>query len=597
MGTPLMTRWGKALDPEHILEEYPRPGMRRDSFICLNGLWECAITESAVPPEKYEGSILVPFSPEAALSGVNRTLLPGQFLHYRRKLDIGQMEKGKCLILHFGAVDQSCEVYLNGIRVGDHSGGYWKFSFDITGFVHEGENLLQVVVRDLTDKEYHSRGKQSLERGGMWYTPQSGIWQTVWMECVPERYISELKLSPDTDAQCIQIRVMMDGGERMPVRLTVSLKDEVIARADGMTEDTCRIPVPSCRLWSPQDPILYVLTVRAGEDEVTSYFAMRKISLEKDARGIFRMFLNDRPVYQNGVLDQGYYPDGLYTAPSDEAMVNDILQMKALGYNMIRKHAKIEPDRWYYHCDRLGMLVWQDMINGGEWSRGLIETKVASLAQMAGKGQDANLRTFLRNNAKGREEFAREVRQTIRQLYNYPSIVLWVPFNEGWGQFETHRITEMVRRMDPTRLVDEASGWYDKGGGDVYSIHNYFVPLFVSTQEDRCVAVSEFGGFSWHMPDHSWAENEFGYRKYHSGEELTEAIVNLWKRDVLPNIEKGLSASVYTELSDVEDETNGLLTYDREILKVAPEKIAELNRQTAEVFAGVVRGNGKERVL
>ena len=367
--------------------------------------------------------------------------------------------------------------------------------------------------------------------------------------------------------------------------MTVRLKGEIILQAEGMTGDTCRIRIPSCRPWTPEEPVLYDLVVRAGKDEVASYFAMRKISVEKDRKGIFRMFLNNRPYYQNGVLDQGYYPDGLYTAPSDEAMVNDILQMKDLGFNMLRKHVKIEPDRWYYHCDRLGMLVWQDMINGGEWVRGRIETKMASMAQNAGKTpRDANLRTFLRENENGREEFVRGVEQTIRQLYNYPSIVLWVLFNEGWGQFEATKITELIRKMDPSRLVDEASGWYDKGGGDVFSIHNYFVPLKVLPQQGRCVAVTEFGGFSWHTPDHSWAEGEFGYRKYHSGEELTEAIGRLWQRDVLSNIKNGLSASVYTEVSDVEDETNGLLTYDREIIKVNAEKIVQINRQLAVTF-------------
>ena len=589
MGNDLMTRWGKTIDPEHVLEEYPRPGMKRDSYFNLNGYWEYAITETEVFPETYEGRILVPFSPEAVLSGVNRVVLPSQFLHYRRKFVLGQMEDGSRLILHFGAVDQDCEVYLNGRRVGEHKGGYWKFSFDITPFAREGENLLQLIVRDMTDSAYHTRGKQSLERGGMWYTPQSGIWQSVWMEYVPDRFIRELKLCPDTDRECIQVQVIMNTWERMPARLTILLGDEVILEADCMTGDTCRIRIPSCRLWSPEDPVLYDLVVRAGKDEVASYFAMRKISLEKDAKGVYRLFLNNTPNYQNGVLDQGYYPDGLYTAPSDEAMVNDILQMKALGFNMLRKHVKTEPDRWYYHCDRLGMLVWQDMINGGEWSRGLIETKVVSLAQMTGlMGRDSNLRTFVRDNAAGREDFVREVARTIRQLYNFPSIVLWVPFNEGWGQFDTQKITELIRKMDPSRLVDEASGWYDRGGGDVRSIHNYFVPLRVSPQPYRSVAVSEFGGYSWHMPEHSWADNEFGYRKYHSCEELTEAIGNLWKRDVLPNIESGLSASVYTEVSDVEDETNGLLTYDREVLKVRAEKITALNRQLAQVFASAV---------
>jgi len=586
-----MTRWGRAIDPEHVLEEYPRPGMKRDSFISLNGLWDYAITDSPELSESYEGKILVPFSPEASLSGVNRTLLPGQFLHYRRTFTAEKPQGGKHLILRFGAVDQSCTVYINGQKVGEHSGGYWKFSFDINAFVIAGENLLQVVVWDLTDSEYHSRGKQSLDRGGMWYSPQSGIWQTVWMEYVHERYITELILTPDLDTEKLKIQVKMNDRERQPVKLTVLLKDEKLLETAGMTEDTCSIWIPSCKPWTPEDPVLYDLIVSTEEDEVASYFAIRKISLERDAKGIIRMYLNNKPYYQNGILDQGYYPDGLYTAPSDEAMINDILQMKALGFNMLRKHVKIEPDRWYYHCDRLGMLVWQDMINGGEWLRGRIETKVSSLAKKSGMitreinlSRDANLRTFVRNNATGCREFVHEVEQTIRQLYNYPSIVLWVLFNEGWGQFGTQRITEMIRQQDPSRLLDAASGWHDRGGGDFSSIHNYFVPLIIKPHRYRCVAVSEFGGFSWHIQGHSYTESEFGYRKYSSLEELTSAFENLWKRDVLSNIEKGLSASVYTELSDVEDETNGLLTYDREIVKVDAERIVKINRELLDVF-------------
>lgn len=592
MGDHLITRWGRILDPEHVLEEYPRPGMKRESYISLNGLWDYAITDSPELPDNYEGKILVPFSPEASLSGVNRTLLPGQFLHYRRTFTAEKVQGEKHLILRFGAVDQSCTVYINGQKVGEHSGGYWKFSFDITAFVKNGENLLQVIVWDLTDSEYHSRGKQSLNRGGMWYSPQSGIWQTVWMEYVPERYIAELILTPDLDRETIRIQVKLNDPERQPVKLTVRLKDEQILETAGMTEDTCSIRIPSCKPWTPEEPVLYDLIVSTGEDEVASYFAIRKISLEKDAKGMIRMFLNNKPYYQNGILDQGYYPDGLYTAPSDEAMINDILQMKALGFNMLRKHVKIEPDRWYYHCDRLGMLVWQDMINGGEWLRGRIETKVKKAVKITrdvNLSRDANLRTFVRDNTTGRKEFVHEVEQTIRQLYNFPSIVLWVLFNEGWGQFGTQKITEMMRQQDPSRLLDAASGWHDLRGGDVASIHNYFVPLIIKPHRYRCVAVSEFGGFSWHIQGHSYTENEFGYRKYSSCEELTSAFENLWKRDVLPNIEKGLSASVYTELSDVEDETNGLLTYDREIVKIDAERIVKINRELADVFEKVVQ--------
>ena len=579
-----MTRWGKAIDPEHVLEEYPRPGMKRDSYVCLNGFWDYAITDSRNFPENYDGEILVPFSPEAPLSGVNRMLMPGMYLHYKKSFSVEKMKEGSRLLLHFGAVDQSCEVYVNGCLAGDHTGGYLHFSFDISSLVHEGENVLQLVVQDLTDTSYQARGKQSMERGGMWYTPQSGIWQSVWMEYVPGRYIEKLILTPDVDSSNLNFTVVMNKGEPLPVKVRVSLQEEIIFRAEGMMSGVnCKVQLPSCVLWSPENPVLYDLTVTAGEDEVESYFAMRKISVEKDSKGILRMFLNNRPYFQNGVLDQGYYPDGLYTAPSDEAMINDILLMKELGFNMLRKHVKIEPDRWYYHCDRLGMVVWQDMVNGGERFRGAIKNAILKRIPTSGSRVE-NLRPFLRESAAGRDEFIREVRQTICQLYNYPSIVLWVPFNEGWGQFETNKVTAIIQEMDPSRLVDEASGWFDQGGGDISSIHNYFVPLVVKPQQTRCVALSEFGGYSWHIPGHCFTEDEFGYRKYRSMEELTREIERLWRRELFGNIRNGLSATVFTEVSDVEDETNGLLTYDREIIKVDADKIIQINSELLEIF-------------
>ena len=585
MGNTMLTRWGKAIDPSHVLEEYPRPGMKRNQYVNLNGYWDYAITKTANFPETYDGRILVPFSPEALLSGVNMVIMPDSFLHYRRQFSTGKLERGQRLLLHFGAVDQLCEVYINGCRLGVHTGGYWHFSFDITEFVQEGENLLQVVVRDLSDASYYARGKQSLERGGMWYTPQSGIWQSVWMEYVPERYIESVSLKPDLDSKRLEIRVMMRDSQRMPMKLTVRLDKEDILHADGMTEDSCRVELPVCKPWSPEDPVLYDIIIRAGEDEVASYFAMRKISVERDAKGILRLFLNGKPYFHNGVLDQGYYPDGLYTPPSDEAMVSDILEMKALGFNMLRKHAKIEPDRWYYHCDRLGMLVWQDMINGGERFKGKLKTTLLNrVPESLRRSREKNLRVFLRENEHSRKEFAGEVAKTVMQLYNFPSIVVWTVFNEAWGEFDANEITKLIRRMDSSRLVDEASGWVDQGGGDISSIHNYFLPLKVKPQPDRCVALSEFGGYSWHIEDHSWTTSEFGYRKYHSRPTLTLAIERLWRRDLLPNLESGLSATAYTEVSDVEDETNGLLTYDREICKVNREKIREINRELLERF-------------
>ena len=588
-----LTKWGKNIDPEHVLEEYPRPGLRRNSYINLNGYWNYAITAEETPlcskrrhfSLQYDGKILVPFSPEAPLSGVNRILRPDQFLHYERHFEFHEADDRFRLLLHFGAVDCICTVYVNQREAGRHTGGYLPFSFDITEYVQEGDNVLRLVVRDPSDTSYHAKGKQSLDRGGMWYTPQSGIWQTVWMEEVPKQYIAGLKLDQDFDEGSLRIRVMMNGKEKLPVRLAIRLNGKDIAEAEGTTGSSVKVVIPDFLPWTPETPVLYDLAVRAGEDEVLSYFAMRKISMEKDRNGIWRMFLNNRPYYQNGVLDQGYYPDGLYTAPSDEAMVNDILQMKALGFNMLRKHIKIEPDRWYYHCDRLGMLVWQDMVCGGEKYKGWFVTTMPNLLPVTGRlFRDSHRRLFSRENETGREEFIREVRQTVRHLYHHPSIVLWVPFNEGWGQFDANKAAALIKKLDPSRLVDEASGWFDQGGGDVCSIHNYFRTLKVRPEQNRCIALTEFGGYSWHMPDHSWCGQEYGYKKYHSREELTGGIEKLWKRDLISNVGKGLSASVYTQVSDVEDETNGFLTYDREKLKVDASGMAQMNRQLYEAF-------------
>ena len=589
MGAAIFTRWGKEIDPAHVLEDYPRPGMKRGGYVCLNGLWDYAITDSSQLPESCEGRILVPFSPEAALSGVGKVLQPDQFLHYQRQVAVDGLGGGKRLLLHFGAVDQRCEVFVNGRRLGEHEGGYWHFSFDVTEHVHEGENLLQVVVQDPTDSSYHAMGKQSLERGGMWYTPQSGIWQTVWMEYVPEQHFEEIALEPDLDSSSLKVRATMHDGQRIPLKLTVSLRGEVIQEIDGMTEDTCRIRIDPCEPWTPEDPILYDIRLEAGQDEVTSYFAMRKISMERDSKGICRLFLNGKPYFHNGVLDQGYYPDGLYTPPSDDAMVNDICQMKALGFNMLRKHAKIEPDRWYYHCDRLGMLVWQDMVNGGQRYRGALRKVLPShVLESLGRSRDENLRVFLRLTQESREQFVLEVDKTIHQLRNFPSIVVWTVFNEAWGEFVDASILKRIWRTDPTRLVDQASGWVDQGGGDINSTHNYFLPLKVKPVRDRCIALSEFGGYSWHIPEHCWARGEFGYRKYRSRQALTSAIEALWRHDLLSNVVNGLSAIVYTEVSDVEDETNGLLTYDREVLKVDGDLLRTVNDELLQTFEDLV---------
>ncbi len=585
-GCRLYTKWGRELDRAHILEEYPRPQLVRESYLNLNGEWDYSITLSEKLPEEYRGKILVPFSPEAQLSGVGQTLLPEEVLHYRRsvRLEPEFLEPGRCL-LHFGAVDQSCVVYWNGVEAARHSGGYLPFTADVTQLVRPGDNVVQVAVKDPSDTSYHSRGKQKLKRGGMWYTAQSGIWQTVWMEAVSEDYISSLRLSSLYDEGKLELKVLTNNRSSLKARAVISLKGRKVGDFSFRTDRRVRLPLGDFESWSPEEPVLYDLVILAGKDKVKSYFAMRKISVGPDSRGILRFMLNNRPYYQNGLLDQGYFPDGLYTAPSDEALSSDIVRMKELGFNLLRKHIKIESDRWYYHCDRLGMLVWQDMVSGGsDYNMGFVCTMPNVLTFTGRRVKDSHYGLFSRKDAEGRKEYYRELKGMIRSLYNHPSIVAWVPFNEGWGQFDAVRATLLVRQHDPNRLIDEASGWFDQGGGDMYSIHNYFRKLKVKPRKDRVVALTEFGGYSCLVAEHSACEKLYGYRVFRSAKELNAALASLWEKELIRAIPEGLSASVFTQLSDIEDEVNGILTYDRECCKAERERIKELNRELFKRF-------------
>ncbi len=571
----LYTQWGEQIDPEKILAEYPRPQLRRDNYTILNGYWNYCISSGHMMPMVYDGRILVPFSPESVLSGVDRQLQPDEFFWYERILTIDRMPWDRRCILHFGAVDQSCEVYINHQRVGGHVGGYLPFSFDITRYLEAGTNLVTLKVWDVSDTSYHSRGKQKLNRGGMWYTAQSGIWQTVWLEWVPDLYIKSLRITPLVDERAVQLEIHMnDDFSRDRVY-------EVTYQVEVYSDKTCvgtlvtrnpfmRIPLTELFLWSPEQPHLYDLKIMVNEDQVDSYFAMRKVEIKNDGNNIPRIYLNNQPYFQNGLLDQGYWPDGLYTAPSDEALIFDITKAKELGFNMLRKHIKIEPLRWYYHCDRLGMLVWQDMVNGGEEYNMLIISYLPNfLPRIAGFIKDNRYKLFGREDIRGRQEWIRECEQTVEHLYNCPSIVAWVPFNEGWGQFDAVKVYDLVRGLDPTRLVDHASGWYDQKCGDFTSVHNYFNQLTVKAGH-RPFVLSEFGGYACYILEHSYSLLVFGYRIYLTKEELDKAYHTSMEEGVKQLIEKGLSAAVYTQLSDVEDEVNGLLTYDRKVCKVTP---------------------------
>ena len=598
----LYTRWGRELDPQNVLPEYPRPLLRRSSYTNLNGYWDYAFTREFKIPEKYDGQILVPFSPEAVLSGVSRQLMPDEYLWYRRIFIIegwNGRKSGRRLILHFGAVDQACAVYVNGQRAARHTGGYLPFEADITQLVRDGENELIVAVKDLSDTSCHARGKQRLERGGMFYTAQSGIWQTVWMEEVPETYIQTIESVTDPDAGTVRIRVTAaennkyegtevktsghqegDRASGLPVQVQIhrpglytdsceySGAEEILCRAIGSAGEWIEIAIPDIMLWTCETPYLYFYTVTLGEDQAESYFAMRRFSVEKDEKGIPRICMNGEVQFQNGVLDQGYWPDGLYTAPSDEAMIFDITEMKRCGFNMVRKHIKIEPQRWYWHCDRLGIVVWQDMVNGGEAYRYWFVTYLATVMSWRNiKIKDSHPWLLARRERTGRTEFVREMKETIRLLKGHPSICTWVIFNEGWGQFQTKELTRIAREADPDRLIDPASGWFDQGGGDLQSVHNYFFRLKVRPEKERAAVLSEIGGHTYREPDHSACEELYGYGACRDKEALGRAYREL-KKKKKKLIPQGLCASVYTQWTDIEEEINGVYTWDREVRKI-----------------------------
>ena len=586
----------------HPLAEYPRPAMRRDSCEILNGPWQYAITQTAEYPAAWQGSILVPYSPEAPASGVGRTLQPGQWLHYHRLFAPPAGEGGRVL-LHFGAVDYACAVQVNGHLAGGHRGGYWPFTLDITDLLNgTGRNSLWVAVQDPTGHGTQARGKQTLKPGGMFYPAQSGIWQTVWLERVPDNYIQTLTVTPDYDARTVTVRVhTAKPGGAVNLWAMVRAGGVTIAEdwgsdeADQDGEVTLNIPEEHFFPWSPDTPFLYDLTVGTNQgeeaefDTVHSYFALRKWSCAPDAHGVLRFCLNDKPILLNGLLDQGYWPEGLYTPPSDAAVERELSEVKALGFNLLRKHAKIEPQRWYYHCDRLGLIVWQDIVNGGSAYNLWFVTYLTNVLQpLLRRFPDGKAAYSLLSRAKpaGREEYAHELADTVQALRCHPCIACWVPFNEGWGQFDAGKAVQALRTLDGTRLVDEASGWFDQGGGDVHSLHNYFYPLRIRPQK-RTVALSEYGGIAWPMPGHEPPYKTYGYGTAKDRQELTARYKKLQLKTVLPQLEKGLSALVYTQLTDVEDEVNGLFTYDRAAVKPDANAVRSVNAALAAEFARV----------
>ena len=566
---PLMTRWAKDVTPENVHAEYPRPQMVRQDWLNLNGLWEYAIEpKDQRLPEEFDGKILVPFPVESALSGVMKPMGQENRLWYRRTFEIPEKWAGKRTLLHFGAVDWETTIWVNGREVGTHRGGYDPFTFDITDALKDaGQQEIVLSVWDPTDDGTQPRGKQVNKPGGIWYTAVTGIWQTVWLEPVAQTHISSVDITPDIDAGTVRFDFEITGNHHNWV-IDIDVQDsqgrQKVGRGSTYHGQPYRIDIRSANLWSPENPHLYdvKISLKSPEgvvDELTSYFGMRKIEVKKDKAGINRLFLNNESLFQFGPLDQGWWPDGLYTAPTDEALRYDIEVLKKLGCNMLRKHVKVEPARFYYWCDKLGLMVWQDMPNG--------DRHIGS--------NDADLE----RSEESAQQFELELGRVIEAFYNYPSIVMWVPFNEGWGQYDTSRIVDMTKNLDPTRLVNNASGWTDRGIGDVHDIHSYPGPAAPPTEESRAAVLGEFGGLGLPVKGHTWQdEKNWGYRSYKTLEELTDAYLALID-NLRSLINDGLSAAVYTQTTDVEIEVNGLMTYDRAVIKMDAEKIAAANRR------------------
>lgn len=562
----LLTKWSRSFDREHPLPEYPRPQFVRDSYLNLNGTWNYIIKNNGNMPSKYMAEITVPFSPETELSGVCRMLKPDEFLFYQKKFTLPDgFNKGRVFI-NFGAVDQIATVYFNGKELGTHKGGYTPFKFELTDALLENEeNTLVVKVQDFSDTKSYSRGKQKSKRGGIWYTAQSGIWQTVWLESTPVEFLESVKITPDYDNE--QVKFEYFGTNDVEV---------MIYDGDNLIADTTDkvVKIPDFKSWSPESPFLYNVVFKACGEQIKSYFGMRKFSVGTDNQGIKRLFLNNKPYFHNGLLDQGYYSDGYLTPPTNQAMENDVLFAKEAGFNMLRKHIKIEPLLWYHYCDVNGILVWQDMVNGGgEYG---LEVSVIPFVNIT--LDDRNYRNFHRTDPEGRKLYYQELNETIDYLYNCPCIAMWVPFNEGWGQFDSAKAYDMVKKLDTTRVVDTTSGWHDMGASDVVSKHIYFTPIKVKTSS-RPYVLSEFGGFSMKIQNHTFNDKMFGYKIYKTKESLTKAYTRLYNNVIIPQIKDGLCAAVYTQVTDVEDELNGLMTYDREIVKIDMDVLKKINER------------------
>ena len=580
-GDSLKTRWAAEVTPENVWQEYPRPQMVRDNWLNLNGLWGYAILSKGQWVDKYDGKILVPFCIESSLSGVQKYVGKDNELWYQREFEVPSKWNGKRILLHFGAVDWKCDVWVNDIKVGSHTGGYTPFSIDITQALKKKGNVLKVRVWDPTDQGEQPCGKQHVKPHGIWYTPVTGIWQTVWLEPVNENHIVDLKIVPDIDNKSIIVKPEIanpssDNMLEIKVYRGEKLGDIIESGAKSIDLESVEIGMPDeVTLWSPDNPFLYNMqvTLRKGDkvvDQVTTYFAMRKFSTAKDENGIVRLQLNNEPIFMFGPLDQGWWCDGLYTAPCDEALAYDIQKTKDFGFNMIRKHVKVEPARWYYHCDRLGVIVWQDMPSGGR-GPGWVTDRYFDGA-------------LSRRTAESEATYKKEWKEIIDYLYSVPSIGVWVPFNESWGQFKTPEIVEWTKSYDPSRLVNPASGGNHYPVGDILDIHNYPDPEMYFYDATRATVLGEYGGIGRKVEGHTWVPSTgWGYVEYDTEEKVTDTYVE-YANKLLNLIPRGFSAAVYTQTTDCEVELNGLMTYDREVVKLNEQRIREINQKISNYF-------------
>ena len=576
-GDRLKTKWASEIDVNNVLPEYPRPIMERAEWQNLNGLWDYAIVPLGQTPASYDGEILVPFPVESSLSGVQKRVGKDNELWYQREFTVPAKWKNSKILLHFGAVDWRANVWVNDIKVGSHQGGYAPFSFDITPALVSGTNTINVKVWDPTDDGFQPRGKQVNEPHGIWYTPVTGIWQTVWLEPVPETYIKDLKITPNIDNKTLLVDAITNLSSTAK-RVEVKVKDgnTVVATGKSINNQPVEVSMPqNVKLWHPNNPHLYDLEVIVWDgnkqvDKVDSYAAMRKYSTKRDDKGIVRLQLNNKDQFQFGPLDQGWWPDGLYTAPTDEALEYDIIKTKELGFNMIRKHVKVEPARWYAHCDRHGIIVWQDMPNGDRSPEWQMRTYFTGSERERSAESEAN--------------FRKEWKEIIDFLYSYPSIAVWVPFNEAWGQFKTEEFAEWTKAYDPTRLVNPASGGNHYTVGDMLDLHIYPGPSLYLYDAQRATVLGEYGGIGWANKDHLWEpDRNWGYIQFNSSKEVTDEYVK-YAEELKQLIRQGFSAAVYTQTTDVEIEVNGLLTYDRALVKVDEERVRKVNQEICNIL-------------